>query len=74
MHAVHQACKPHQQAITPGYRVRANLIAVDGRGTYDFYLVVHTQGRAVIHIYTEEQVNSAITWRDVLRDLPAAFE
>lgn len=28
----------------------------------------------MIHVYTEEQVSSAITWRDVLRDLPAAFE
>ena len=74
MFAVHQACKPRPQAITPGYRAGANLIAAHDRWTYDFYLVVHTQGHAVIHIYTEEQVSSAISWRDVLRELPAAFE
>ena len=28
----------------------------------------------MIYTYTEQQVASAITWRDVLRDLPAAFE
>ena len=28
----------------------------------------------MIHTYTEEQIASAITWRDVLRELPAAFE
>jgi ornithine cyclodeaminase len=28
----------------------------------------------MIHTYTEEQVASAITWGDVLHDLPAAFE
>ena len=28
----------------------------------------------MIHTYTEQQINGAITWRDVLRDLPAAFE
>lgn len=28
----------------------------------------------MIHTYTEDQIASAITWRDVLRDLPAAFE
>jgi ornithine cyclodeaminase len=28
----------------------------------------------MIHTYTEAQIASAITWRDVLRDLPAAFE
>ncbi len=28
----------------------------------------------MIHTYTKEQIASAITWRDVLKDLPAAFE
>ncbi|MGB4116918.1 MAG: ornithine cyclodeaminase family protein [Polaromonas sp.] len=28
----------------------------------------------MIHTYTEQQIASAITWRDVLHDLPAAFE
>jgi ornithine cyclodeaminase len=28
----------------------------------------------MIHTYTEAQIASAITWRDVLRELPAAFE
>ena len=28
----------------------------------------------MIHTYTEEQIASAISWRDVLADLPAAFE
>ena len=28
----------------------------------------------MIHTYTEEQISSAITWREVLRELPAAFE
>lgn len=28
----------------------------------------------MIHTYTEDQIASAITWRDVLHDLPAAFE
>ena len=28
----------------------------------------------MIHTYTEHQISGAITWRDVLRDLPAAFE
>ena len=28
----------------------------------------------MIHTYTEDHIANAITWRDVLRDLPAAFE
>ena len=28
----------------------------------------------MIHTYTDEQIASAISWRDVLHDLPAAFE
>jgi ornithine cyclodeaminase len=28
----------------------------------------------MIHTYTEEQISTAIDWRDVLADLPAAFE